>query len=143
MNEQDFARRVARHLDAGIEELPPSTLDRLRDAREAALAQVYDRAAGLRLADAAAGVSPTGRPAPAHPGWFLNRRVLAPLAALLFIALALLYWQQQAQQVVPVQPSDFADVDAEVLTDDLPVVAYLDPGFEIWLYHHTPASGEH
>jgi hypothetical protein len=55
----------------------------------------------------------------------------------------LLYWQQQqAQQVAPVGSSDFADVDAEVLTDELPVVAYLDPGFEIWLYHHTPASDE-
>jgi hypothetical protein len=29
-----------------------------------------------------------------------------------------------------------------VLTDDLPVVAYLDPGFEIWLYHHSPATAE-
>ena len=38
--------------------------------------------------------------------------------------------------------ADFADVDTEVLTGELPVVAYLDPGFEIWLYHHSPASAE-
>ena len=30
MNEQDFARSVGRHLDAGLDELPPSVLHRLR-----------------------------------------------------------------------------------------------------------------
>jgi hypothetical protein len=54
----------------------------------------------------------------------------------------MLFWQQQTRQVAPTQYADFADVDAEVLTDDLPVVAYLDPGFEIWLYHHSPATAE-
>jgi hypothetical protein len=58
------------------------------------------------------------------------------------LALGLLFWQQHVQYGGPGQPADYADVDTEVLTDDLPVVAYLDPGFEIWLYHHSPASVE-
>ncbi len=56
--------------------------------------------------------------------------------------LGVLFWQQDGQQPAPTRHADFADVDTEVLTDDLPVVAYLDPGFEIWLYHHSPATAE-
>jgi hypothetical protein len=153
MTEQDFARHVVRYLDAAAEELPPSTVQRLSAVREAAVARMQGRVALLRLADAREatagppGSPPTGSPLigspwPAHTGWFQNRRILVPLVTSLLIALAFAYWQQQtAQRVVPVQYSDFADVDAEVLTDELPVVAYLDPGFEIWLYH-TPASDE-
>jgi hypothetical protein len=50
------------------------------------------------------------------------------------------YWQQ-AQRIQPTY-ADNADVDTELLTDELPVTAYLDQGFEIWLYHETPASEE-
>jgi hypothetical protein len=49
------------------------------------------------------------------------------------------YWQQ-AQRVQLHAYADNVEVDAEVLTDELPVTAYLDRGFEIWLYHETPAS---
>jgi uncharacterized protein DUF3619 len=126
MNEQDFARSVRRRLDAGLDTLTPAVLHRLREAREAAIARARERPA---LQDAS--VQWPGR------AW----RLLAPVAALLLIV-GVLSWQQHAQYGRPGQPADYADVDTEVLTDDLPVVAYLDPGFEIWLYHHSPASVE-
>ena len=136
MNDQDFARSVGRYLDAGLEELPPSVLYRLRGARDAASA----RARELQASPAATGRMDESMPG--RHGWVLNRRLLAPLAVVLLALLGVLLWQQQIQHVGPARHADFADVDTEVLTDDLPVVAYLDPGFEIWLYHHSPATAE-
>jgi hypothetical protein len=133
MNEQDFARSVTRHLDAGLDDLPPSVLYRLRAARDAALARTQERQ-GLQ---GGADVGTSGR----H-GMIVGRRLLAPVAMLLLLAVGMLLWQQQTRHVGPAGHADFADVDTEVLTDDLPVIAYLDPGFEIWLYHHSPATAE-
>jgi hypothetical protein len=131
MNEQDFARSVTRQLDAGLDELPPSVLYRLRAARDAALARQQE---------------PQGLPGDAHPPTPGRHaaivRLLAPAAMLLLLAAGVLLWQQQVQHMGPAERADIADVDTEVLTDDLPVVAYLDPGFEIWLYHHSPATAQ-
>jgi Protein of unknown function (DUF3619) len=135
MKEEDFARNVGRHLDAGLDELPPSVLYRLRAARDTALARAQERQADA----AATGGSEQVR---GHRGWVLNRRMLAPLAVALLAVLGAVVWQQQAQQIAPELQADYADVDTQVLTDELPVVAYLDPGFEIWLYHQPPATAE-
>jgi hypothetical protein len=132
MNEQDFARSVGRHLDAGLEQLPPAVLRRLRSARDAALAQAREHEASQAGADAL----------PRAHGLAFSRRLLAPLAVAVLAVLGVLYWQQDTQQTGPRRHADFADVDTEVLTGELPVVAYLDPGFEIWLYHHSPATAE-
>ena len=129
MNEEDFAHRVGRHLDAGNDALPPAVLQRLRTARDAAL----ERAREHQL-----GGSALAQPRASAPRF----RLLAPLAVALLVFAALLFWQQDLQQPAPARHADFADVDTEVLTGDLPVVAYLDPGFEIWLYHHSAASAE-
>lgn len=123
MNEQDFARGVTRHLDAGVDALPSSVLYRLRAAREAALASAEKPG------------STAGRRAPMV-------RLLAPAAMLVLLVVGVLVWQQQPRHADPGVNGEFADVDTKVLTDDLPVVAYLDPGFEIWLYHHAPATAE-
>ena len=71
-----------------------------------------------------------------------SHRLLAPLAVALLAFAALLFWQQDGRQPALTRHADFADVDTEVLTGDLPVVAYLDPGFEIWLYHHSAPGAE-
>ncbi len=135
MTEQELVHTLVQHLDEGLETLPRSTLLRLQRAREAALARVPAFATDVRPASAG------GVPHAGH-GWSLNSRVAAALFAFTFALLGMLYWQQQVQYVRSPYDAEFADVDAEVLTDELPVVAYLDPGFEIWLYHHTPAARE-
>jgi hypothetical protein len=126
MNEQDLAWRVARHLDEGTDQLPPSVLYKLRAAREAAL----ERAREPALTHVGGGLLATGAD---------GRRLVGPLAGLVLMLLMLFYWQSLQQQSS--QISEMAELDAEVLTDDLPVTAYLDQGFEVWLYHHsTPGS---
>jgi len=118
MNEQDHAERIVRQLDRGFDNLRPGTLYRLRLAREAALARVDP-----------------GRPALVPGGWELttHRRILIPVFALIIGLSGLLFWQQH--QIA--RPLDNAEIDAQVLTDELPVTAYLDTGFEVWLYHHS------
>lgn len=131
MNEQDLARSLTRHLSAGLDDLPPSVLYRLRAARAAALARVQQ--------------PPTlaGEPGQGTAGRRTAIvRLLAPATLLLLLAGAVVVWQQQVRHAGPAEQADLADVDTQVLTDDLPVVAYLDPGFEIWLYHHSPATAE-
>ncbi len=116
MNEQDFAENIARRLDEGLDRLPPGTLYRLRLARDAALSRAHLGEPELSLG----------------PSRFLNRRVLVPLFALILGLSVLVVWQQQSPQ----QP-DYSEIDAQVLSDELPVTAYLDTGFEVWMYHHT------
>jgi len=124
MNEQDFAKRIINQLDDGLNDLPSGTLYRLRLAREAALSRVElgQPATGLRGGVLAGGGS-------TH---LLNRRILVPLFGMILGLSVLLFWHQQTSR----QP-DYAELDAQVLTDELPVTAYLDTGFEVWLYHHT------
>lgn len=117
MNEQDFAENIARRLDEGLDRLPPGTLYRLRLARDAALSRAHLGESEL---------------SPVRRARFLNRRVLVPLFALVLGLSILLVWQQQTSR----QP-DYAEIDAQVLSDELPVTAYLDTGFEVWMYHHT------
>ena len=65
---------------------------------------------------------------PRARGLAFSRRVLAPLAVAVVAVLGVLYWQQDSQQTSATRHADFADVDTEVLTGELPVVAYLDTG---------------
>ena len=124
MNEQDLAKRIVSQLDDSLNDLPAGTRYRLRLAREAALSRAELEQPASRLADG--GVSGGGS------ARLLNRRVLVPLFGIIVGLSILLFWQQQTSR----QP-DFAELDAQVLTDELPVTAYLDTGFEVWLYHHT------
>jgi hypothetical protein len=128
MNEQDLANKIARHLDEAADQLPPSTVYRLRAARETALAHAREPA----LTHAGVGVLAGGT------GWLSSPRALMRVAGLILIIFLLVYWQRLQQ---PQPPAEYADIDAALLTDDLPVTAYLDEGFEVWLYHH-PSSAD-
>ena len=123
MNERDFAERIVAKLDEGLDDLPTGTLYRLRLAREAALSRAHTQEPAFHASEVRSGVGSAR---------LLNPRVLVPLFGLILALSAILLWQQQ-----PVRPGDYAELDAQVLSDELPVTAYLDTGFEIWLYHHT------
>ena len=137
MNEQELPRKVAQRLEEGLETLPPAIARRLRTAREAALARVE----GYEIP---VGRSPVGVLA-GPPGRYRDRRLLAPVLALVLVLLGVLYWQQAQrvqQDYANAQFADIGDLDADELGDELPVTAYLDQGFEVWLYHHSPASAQ-
>ena len=127
------ARRIANALTRRADELPHDVAERLRVARERAV----DRARELRKLSAA----------PAHqvqrggtlvmsgpPSWWLRLASLAPLA-LLLVGLLLIQRSYVDQQIRAA-----AEIDAAILTDDLPPQAYSDPGFTEFL--KSPRSVE-
>ena len=115
--ELQFAYQIKRSLNRGAATLAPETTERLRAARERALsvARRPQAAAGLATAGGTPGVS---------LGWLGQ---LAPLVVLIVGLVGINAWHQTQRA------AELADLDIQVLTDDLPVQAYADKGFGAWL----------
>ena len=98
----------------------PQVAERLRQARALALErQRPEPAAALAWAD-----NVVGR----LGGWSgFALRVLLPLALLVGSGAALYTWQQNQRA------AEVEEIDSLLLTDDLPIDAYLDRGFQNWL----------
>jgi hypothetical protein len=120
MNESDLARRVVGSLSASAHDIDAAVAERLRRARERALA--------------------VQRPARWQSGWLQRvlslrlRWVRAPAmraaaAALLLLAVFVAgdYWSTLSRI------NERQAIDAALLMDDLPIDAYLDPDFKAWL----------
>jgi hypothetical protein len=113
--------RVAARLSEAAESLPPGVEERLRFAREKAL----ERAQARRGATAPSVLGQQGGTAALGGGpsrWFKLAAVL-PLVALVAGLLLIGEWHGRQQ----VQAA--AEIDALLLSDDLPPGAYVDPGF--------------
>jgi hypothetical protein len=119
MNELHFARRIRHHLDQSTQ-LERATAEKLRGARELALSrQRPEPAPVVAWADNVFGNG---------WGWAgLSARVILP-AAVLIVAVAGIYNWQEKQRL-----AEIVEIDSQLLTDDLPIDAYLDRGFENWL----------
>jgi hypothetical protein len=119
MNELHFARRIRHHLDQSTQ-LERATAEKLRSARELALSrQRPEPAPVVAWADNVFGNG---------WGWAgLSARVILP-AAVLIVAVAGIYNWQEKQRL-----AEIVEIDSQLLTDDLPIDAYLDRGFENWL----------
>ncbi len=119
MNEHQFGNKVRQVLNRGLRGVDAEVERRLRAARELALSrQRPERAAGLAWANGA------GR----FGAWSaLALYVLVPLAVLLVGAAGVYNWQQN-QRI-----AELEELDSQLLTDDLPIDAYLDRGFQNWL----------
>ena len=115
-NHDEQARRIARLLDESTS-LTAEQQARLADARRLALSRYASRTAPQ---PALAGVigNWTERP-------FFGVRYVIPIAALVLGLMGVTY--------VHTVSTDIADIDAGLLTDELPLNAYLDTGFDSWL----------
>jgi hypothetical protein len=126
MNENDLARRIVAQLDRSLARLPTSIAQRLEAARVAALAR-------YRPGDSSPG-----------PSWVhrllgsqslrqgLAVRLVLPVAVVIASLTGLVYWQ--------ISNHFEEELDAGLLAGELPLHAYIDPGFDTWLTHtsHTP-----
>jgi Protein of unknown function (DUF3619) len=119
MNEHQFGNKVRQILNQGLR-LEAGAGERLRAARERALArQRPEPAPALAWADNVVG---------SFGGWGgVSLRVLLPFAILLAGVSGAYTWQQNQRA------AEVEDIDAQLLTDDLPIDAYLDRGFQNWL----------
>ena len=122
MNEQELAGRIVRHLNAGLGTIKQGTSYQLQSARQAALDRYREAPQpvfGLAWAgDVAFRIS--------HSRHFNAHNMLA-LGLLVLSLLGITYWQ------LVIQANDIAEIDVSLLTDDLPINAYLDNNFEAWL----------
>ena len=120
MNEQQIAYRIKQLLNRGLD-LDAGKLARLKAAREAALVRqrVESRVPAWAWADNVIGKS--GGPSALLP------RLLLPMAVLILGLIAINQWRDT--QIA----AEIEEIDAAVLTGDLPLDAYLDKGFDAWL----------
>ena len=119
----NFAYKVRHALNENLDNLPASTADRLASARKIAVAR-KKADAPARLAQRA----PAGNVGGLFNFSFLNRvGVVFPLLALA-AGLAGVYQYQEEQRI-----AEIAELDAAVLSDELPLTAYLDHGFNAYL----------
>jgi Protein of unknown function (DUF3619) len=130
--ELEFALKVRRALDEQAAALPASTAERLARARRAALARRKPEAALVLVPAFAGGASTLGLPFGEAPRpASLGRRLLRawPLVLLLAGLVGIAYWEDQQRT------AELADIDAAMLSDNLPLDAYLDHGFNAYLSH--------
>ena len=119
MNELQFAARI-RHLLNQSTQLEPRIAERLKAARDVALThQRAERAPVLGWADNVLG-----------NGWgwgSLSARVVLPVVMLAVSAFGIYRWQENQRL------AEVVEIDTQLLTDDLPIDAYLDRGFQNFL----------
>lgn len=126
MTENDLARRIVAQLDRSLAELPTSTVQKLEKSRATALARY--RAGGTST----------------DPSWVdrllgtqglrhgLAVRLVLPVAIVIASLTGVIYWQTASHYE--------EELDAGLLAGELPLHAYIDPGFDTWLTHtsYTP-----
>lgn len=121
-----FALRVATRLSGGADELPYDISERLRASRMQALAKRKKVAVPARIATPVivngGGSATLGRGGEGG-GWWSALISAVPLMALV-VGLVVINITQDEDSA-----NDLAEVDAALLTDDLPPAAYADPGF--------------
>lgn len=121
-----FALRVATRLSSGADELPYDISERLRASRMQALAKRKKVVAPAHIAAPVivngGGSATLGRGGEGG-GWWSALVSAVPLMALV-VGLVVINIAQDEDSA-----NDLAEVDAALLTDDLPPAAYADPGF--------------
>ncbi|MDB5840998.1 MAG: hypothetical protein JWQ23_2950 [Herminiimonas sp.] len=126
-NEFKFAYKVRNALDESLHSLPRATSDRLASARKQALARKR-RSAPLRVFMAQGTLAGQAGHFFREPISWLGRMSLALPLIVLVAGLVGLYQDEQQQRI-----ADTAEIDALVLSDELPLSAYLDHGFNAYL----------
>jgi len=121
-DEQELAGKIVQRLNLGLGAIKQGTAYQLQAARQSALDHYREApqpAFGLAWAGNLAFRVGNSR--------HLNARNLLALGLLVLSLIGVTYWQ------LVVQASDIAEIDASLLTDELPINAYLDNNFEAWL----------
>jgi hypothetical protein len=118
-HEHELASRIVRRLQHGLDEIDPRTLERLRSARAAAVERMQLEPVSL--------LAWAGAASPASLLRHFSPRYLAPVLGVVLTVSAMVYWQQDQRIEDPV------DIDARLLSSDLPIDALLDQGLDTWL----------
>lgn len=125
--EQNFAYQVKHALDEHIENIPEKTLERLASSRKMALSRKKTSTGALFQASRLLAAGTAGHVFPAPLSWLGRLGVAAPLLAGSLIFIGLYEYEQE------LRITETAEIDVAVLSDELPISAYADQGFNAYL----------
>lgn len=126
--EDRFGRAIAARLSQGQSSLHPDIGERLRVARQQAVAQRKIETAPrvLQAQNGQAVLAGASR-------WWARGVSVLPLVALVAGLITIAQWQADERA------DAIAEIDAALLTDELPTAAYTDPGFKQFLQRDSEA----
>lgn len=131
--DEEFAKKITGYLDVGTAGLKSGTAYRLQQARQQALARMGPQpepVAHTRLAHAFA--SAGGGASGGAPSLWKSGRLWLGILAIVAASFAWQQWQLYQQT------RELEELDAQLLSSDLPIDAYLDRGFQNWLTRREP-----
>jgi hypothetical protein len=131
--ESQFAYKVRHALDRNLDHLPESTTQRLAAARTIAMSRKKQASPFTQMQHSPRLSSATGGTMTFPSGesklfaWLGRLGVVLPivLGIVLFVGI---YQSQERSRI-----AELADIDSEILSDELPISAYLDHGFKAYL----------
>jgi hypothetical protein len=129
MNAKDlnFAYKVRHALNENLDNLPASTADRLASARKMALSRKKNESP-LRVAAARYAFAGGANGLFGNSFSWLARMGMAIPVVVVAIGLVGIYQMEEARRI-----KETADIDVAVLSDELPLTAYADHGFNAYL----------
>lgn len=135
-SDERYGKAICEYLDRGAAELKPGLAYRLQQARSTALDRLAGEATGAFVGTpslAGAGGGTVGGGGFGRP-LYANARLWI---AVLILAAGAFGWQQwNAWQELEA----LEDLDAQLLTSELPIDAYVDRGFQQWLRTAPPSE---
>ncbi|KQP14920.1 DUF3619 family protein [Pseudorhodoferax sp. Leaf267] len=131
-----IGRRIATRLSAANAEIEHDILERLRVARQQAVAQrkIASTVVASGVAMSSGGAAALHFHDAERPGLWSRVAAALPLLALVAGLLAIYVTQNDNRA------DEVAEIDAALLTDDLPPAAYADQGFMQFLKHDGPST---
>ncbi|MEE8208703.1 MAG: DUF3619 family protein [Nitrosomonadaceae bacterium] len=120
MNESKLGNKIAQLLNRSLDDIEQHTLNRLQSARRASLEKNY------RVVETLV----TAGDIPAIHGEnssYFNAKNLISLVTLLLVLAGVSYWQTLQYG------NENEEIDIMLLADDLPINAYIDNEFDVWL----------
>ena len=138
IHELEFAYKVRRALDERAANLPAHTTQRLVNARKLAIKhkkahvpEIILQHSGVFAGTGSLHINnPFNNPLTGSFRWLKRAGMAIPLIILIIGALSIYQVEHQRRLHA------LADIDAAVLTDELPLNAYLDHGFDSYINKH-------
>ena len=126
-DEQQFVNKIRQALNQSAANLDLGIQTKLQAARQQALEHQKTPLVGLSMAGLGNFASDVLLP---------QARTLVALIALAVGVVGTYYWNNFQQA------TENEEIDSALLSDELPINAYLDHGFSAWLEHSSPSSPE-
>lgn len=128
--ELEFAYKVRRALDEGIETMPENVVNRLYAARRMAVAQKKSESTAFATSYVPQFAGFFSTRFNQSFNWLVRLGIIIPLFVLILGSVGI-YYSEQDRLI-----DELAELDVAVLADELPIDAYLDHGFDTYLSKH-------